>query len=512
VYANLPANIQDMQLKWREHERILVTMITLLTLGAWWWRMYQVSYRPHNPVYATPFTIPVHYYTHIFLPQIAPVLLLYFCFLWVDMRIVPGFLLPGKEMPGNKKPRLIAFLGMHPWETVQVMLLLFLLGTGLTIAANIRRHNGIPGHEPLRITDGLSVALALVLLYAIYIVVRELTIGYIERSGNKRSYRVMIANHITVFVVGIVVAAKIFIIFEFMHDWPVSAFYALAICSFIVGLSNIYWLFPSEGKERFFNYRLLFRLLVLTFACTLPFFIAFRALFLFLWVFQLFIVTPVSWELYQLRKDKIQGLRGMEKELVQSRSDLAFLRSQINPHFLFNVLNTLYGTAFQERAERTAEGIQKLGDMMRFMLHENNLDFIQMSKEIEYLKNYIVLQKLRTQSSPEIIIEDNISEQNCNHKIAPMLLIPLVENAFKHGISLKERSWIKINLECTEKNILFEVRNSMHEKISNDPEKEKSGIGFKNVLERLKLIYPGRFQISVNGDGTEFFVQLSIEP
>ena len=73
----------------------------------------------------------------------------------------------------------------------------------------------------------------------------------------------------------------------------------------------------------------------------------------------------------------------------------------------------------------TAEGIQKLGDMMRFMLHENNLDFIQMNKEIEYLKNYIALQKLRTQSSPEIIIEDNISEQNCNHKIAPMLLIPL---------------------------------------------------------------------------------------
>src|SRR5204863_7451309 len=130
-----------------------------------------------------------------------------------------------------------------------------------------------------------------------------------------------------------------------------------------------------------------------------------------------------------------------------------------------------------------------------FMLHENNMDFIPMNKEIEYLENYIILQKLRTQSSPEIIIEDNITDQNCHHKIAPMLLIPLVENAFKHGISLKERSWIRINLQCTEKNILFEVRNSMHAKAENDPEKNSTGIGFKNVAERLKLIYPGKFQI-----------------
>src|SRR5262249_44042658 len=137
---------------------------------------------------------------------------------------------------------------------------------------------------------------------------------------------------------------------------------------------------------------------------------------------------------------------------------------------------------------------------------------IDMHKEIEYLKNYIALQKLRMQSSPGIIIEDNIIEQNCNHKIAPMLLIPLVENAFKHGISLKERSWIKINLECTASKIVFEVRNSMHEKTNKDPEKDRSGIGLKNVIERLKLIYPGKFDTSVNGDGKEFFVQLAIQP
>jgi LytS/YehU family sensor histidine kinase len=197
---------------------------------------------------------------------------------------------------------------------------------------------------------------------------------------------------------------------------------------------------------------------------------------------------------------------------VRSKTDLQFLRSQINPHFLFNTLNTLYGTALQENAGRTAEGIQRLGDMMRFMLEENNLDLIPMHKEIDYLNNYIVLQKLRTQLSKEIVIEDHINEQYCDHRIGPMLLIPLVENAFKHGISLNERSWIIIELSCTEKEILFKVRNSMHVKANSDPEKERSGIGFKNVVERLKLLYPGKHEVLVNQDGKEFMVQLIINP
>jgi two-component system LytT family sensor kinase len=146
------------------------------------------------------------------------------------------------------------------------------------------------------------------------------------------------------------------------------------------------------------------------------------------------------------------------------------------------------------------------------MLHENNLDFISMNKEIEYLKNYIALQKLRTRSSETIVIEDHISVQTFDHKIAPMLLIPLVENAFKHGISLKEKSWIKINLRSTEKDILFEVRNSVHAIQDNDPEQERSGIGFANVIERLKIIYPGKFEISFNKGEKEFFVQLAIHP
>jgi LytS/YehU family sensor histidine kinase len=179
---------------------------------------------------------------------------------------------------------------------------------------------------------------------------------------------------------------------------------------------------------------------------------------------------------------------------------------------LFNALNTLYGTALREGSKLTAEGIQKLGDMMRFMLHENTQDYIAMNREIEYLENFISLQKLRIQSSPGIVIEDTINEKYCNHQIAPMLLIPFIENAFKHGISLTEQSWIKILLTCDEKNIRFEVRNSIHSFRNNDPEREKSGIGLINVAERLKLLYPGRHEFVTMQSGNEFIAQLSIQP
>lgn len=177
---------------------------------------------------------------------------------------------------------------------------------------------------------------------------------------------------------------------------------------------------------------------------------------------------------------------------------------QINPHFLFNILNTLYGTALIESSPHTADGIQRLGDMMRFMLHENVQDDIAMAKEIEYLKNYIYLQKLRTHLSSEVVIEDYIEAEECHHRIAPMLLIPLVENAFKHGINLSEKSWIKIRLSCTGSTLDFEVRNSLHLAVENDPEKEHSGIGLQNVQSRLQLLYADQYRFTYGVQGNEY--------
>ena len=496
-----------MKLRWRDHEYLLVTALALLSLGDWSWRLLHDGY-------AHSLVAFIRGYLGGFLPQAAPVLLLYFCFLWINMRMVPGWLQAAKLIPAGLPfiKRVSLLLKTSPGKTVQVMLMIFLLALVFSIPS---RYILLPGRGS-GLLRNLYGALLLVVLYAVYISIRELTIDYIERSGDWRQYRISVANLVTTFVVGITLIGRISSLFEITHGMePVFIFYTLTICSFAIGMINIYWLFPVYGKDGFFKYRLVARLLLSTFACVLLCYFLFSGIqrvmpLFFLWVLQLFIVTPVSWWLYQFQKDKILQLRGMEKELVQSRSDLAFLRAQINPHFLFNVLNTLYGTALQEQADRTAEGIQKLGDMMRFMLHENNLAEIKMSREIEYLENYISLQKLRTALSPGIVIEHDIRAQGCGHLIAPMLLIPFVENAFKHGISLQEASWIRIRLYCDEQHIYFDIGNSVHLRQSNDAEKSASGIGLNNVRERLKWLYPGKYDLEVNSNEKEFLVRLVI--
>lgn len=228
-------------------------------------------------------------------------------------------------------------------------------------------------------------------------------------------------------------------------------------------------------------------------------------------IFHVFIVAPATWAIYHYRQSRNAELTGLKTALGQSSANLDFLRSQINPHFLFNALNTLYGTSIQENAERTGEGIQKLGDMMRFMLHENMQEKISLMREVDYLKNYIDLQKLRTHTSPEIVIQTEIEESVNGLQIAPMLLIPFVENAFKHGISLREPSHIKITLHTEGVKLFFDVYNSVHPKTGIDPEKNHTGIGLENVKQRLQLLYPDRHELMIRETTKEFFVHLTVQ-
>ena len=226
---------------------------------------------------------------------------------------------------------------------------------------------------------------------------------------------------------------------------------------------------------------------------------------------QLLLTAPLGWVMYKRYiKDK-EEVQKLQKELGHSTAKFDFLRSQINPHFLFNALNTLYGTAIQENAERTGEGIQKLGDMMRFMLHENMQEKISLDREIEYLENYISLQRLRTDPNPEITIQAQIQQQFAPAQISPMLLIPFIENAFKHGISFREPSHIKIALEKKENILYFDVYNSKHSRQENDPEKDQSGIGLNNVKQRLELLYPSKHELLIRENSKEFFVHLTLE-
>ncbi|PJJ83820.1 sensor histidine kinase [Mucilaginibacter auburnensis] len=232
----------------------------------------------------------------------------------------------------------------------------------------------------------------------------------------------------------------------------------------------------------------------------------------FLYVlFQIAVTVPLSWAVYHHRLNLFKEISGLKTALGQSSANLDFLRSQINPHFLFNALNTLYGTAIQEHADLTGEGIQKLGDMMRFMLHENTQEKISLLREVDYLKNYIDLQKLRTHTSPDIVIQTEIEETINGLQIAPMLLIPFVENAFKHGISLREASYIKISLHTEDNKLFFDIYNSVHQKTGTDPEKNNNGIGLENVKQRLQLLYPDRHELMIRQSGKEYFAHLTVQ-
>jgi LytS/YehU family sensor histidine kinase len=151
-----------------------------------------------------------------------------------------------------------------------------------------------------------------------------------------------------------------------------------------------------------------------------------------------------------------------------------------------------------------------LGDMMRFMLQENNLDAIPMEKELGYLRNYIALQKMRIPVNANIVVEDNIEEARCKRQIAPMLLIPFVENAFKHGIRFEKKSWVSIDLNCEKDRIVFEVRNSLHPGKADNMEKDHSGIGLGNVKERLRILYPDQYSLKLAETETEFVATLII--
>jgi two-component system, LytTR family, sensor kinase len=224
-----------------------------------------------------------------------------------------------------------------------------------------------------------------------------------------------------------------------------------------------------------------------------------------------FVVFPVSNLIFAKYEDYIGKIDVLSVQVNQSSANLSFLRSQINPHFLFNALNTLYGSALMENAEKTSDGIQKLGDMMRFMLHENQMDKIPLSREIDYLRNYLDLQMLRFAKEDHLDVTIQIGEEYCQGDISPMLLIPFVENAFKHGISTKSKSWIRINLRCLKGSVHLDVVNSMHPKKATEDPKDESGIGLENVKSRLAHFYPQKHNLTIVANDTEHFVHLSVQ-
>ena len=152
--------------------------------------------------------------------------------------------------------------------------------------------------------------------------------------------------------------------------------------------------------------------------------------------------------------------------------------------------------------------MQQLSEMMRFMLHENHAEKIPLQKEIDYLRNYIELQTLRISQKDHFKLEVDVGE-NCSGEITPMVLIPFVENAFKHGVSFQKPSWVKIKLTCNAEEVHLNVQNSVH-KYAEDPEYGKSGIGLENLRKRLEILYPQKHEFRINQNEDSFEANIKI--
>ena len=196
-----------------------------------------------------------------------------------------------------------------------------------------------------------------------------------------------------------------------------------------------------------------------------------------------------------------------ESEAARAQAELSNLRSQINPHFLLNTLNNIYAlTAFD--TNKAQEAIQELSKMLRHLLYDYDQPTVPLENEVEFLKNYINLMRIRLPQSVEVIA--HFSVLNPQQEVAPLIFISLIENAFKHGVSPTEPSFIHISLEATEHDIVCDIQNSNYPKAASDH--SGHGIGLQQVQRRLDLAYPGQYAWSkgTSEDGKTYVSRIHI--
>ncbi len=203
---------------------------------------------------------------------------------------------------------------------------------------------------------------------------------------------------------------------------------------------------------------------------------------------------------------QIQEKQDLETQNMQS--ELKFLRSQINPHFLFNTLNNLYALTLK-KSDQAPEIVIKLSEMMRYMLYECNEPKVLLSKELNYIKNYLDLERIRQQHNVEISF--NLEGSVGHQKIAPLLLITFIENCFKHGIKNSlEKGFVELNIKVIDKELNFEVRNSKPNSLPYQEHKRAGGIGLVNVKRRLNLLYANKHDLEIEDAPDVYTVRLKL--
>lgn len=205
-----------------------------------------------------------------------------------------------------------------------------------------------------------------------------------------------------------------------------------------------------------------------------------------------------DWFIIPLKQEQL------EKEAVHA--ELYHLKSQINPHFLFNTLNNIHWLVHKQSAS-APEAVLHLSSLMRYMIYESNAPTVVLSKEMQYLLDYVSLQQLRFKNGPVVDLKIEGDTSSCS--IAPLLFIHLLENAFKHSPARLKPGDVKVNVEIKENTLTFAIQNPVGN-ISGNTLEVPGGIGLPNVQKRLQLLYPGRHTLEINSQDEKFMVNLQI--
>jgi len=217
------------------------------------------------------------------------------------------------------------------------------------------------------------------------------------------------------------------------------------------------------------------------------------------------LAIPMTVKLMEYLSNIQQRQQTLAKDKLEA--ELIFLKNQVQPHFLFNTLNSLYSLILK-KSDKSLEVLLKLSELLRYMLYETNVPQVNLNKEIDSLKSYIELEKLRYGSRVDISI--NIWGETNGYKIAPMLIIPFLENSFKHSTrGFNGMAWITIEIGCKEGNIILKVENSIPEMKTESP--AASGIGLNNVQRRLNLLYDGKHELKINSNEDSYLVVLKLK-
>ncbi|MBJ2172710.1 sensor histidine kinase [Aureibaculum sp. A20] len=230
-----------------------------------------------------------------------------------------------------------------------------------------------------------------------------------------------------------------------------------------------------------------------------PFFVRFSKLITILLFFAIGTSIRLALEWYKNEKQKVL----MQSEKVNT--ELSFLKAQLNPHFLFNSLNSIYALA-NKKSDDTSEAIITLSELMRYMIYETDRALVPLEDELNYIKNYISLQTLRIKDS--IGVRFNM-HGSLDHKIEPLLLISFIENAFKYGTDFTGKTDIRIKMTVEGEHLIFEVIN--HISSLRKKNEHNSGVGLHNIKNRLNLLYPNNHELIITDENNHFRVFLTLK-